>query len=109
MAGEFLTIYASGLGEPVEDVLPGEPALSNRLVGLKNKVSVVVGEAEITPDFAGLAPGAAGLYQVNLRLPDQVSIGDSIPLFIKVTLADGTVLQSNTVKIALKAASANRR
>lgn len=109
LAGEYLTIYASGLGEPAEDVLPGEPALSNRTVGLKNKVTVVVGQSEITPEFAGLTLGTAGLYQVNLRLPDQVSIGDTIPVFIKVTLGDGTVFQSNTVAIAVQASSAISR
>jgi uncharacterized protein (TIGR03437 family) len=105
IAGELLTIYASGLGASAEDVVLGEPAPLNRLVGLKNKVSVVVGESEIAPDFAGLAPGAAGLYQVNLHLPGQVSTGESVPVYIKVTLADGTVLQSNMVEIALQASS----
>jgi uncharacterized protein (TIGR03437 family) len=108
IAGELLTIYASGLGESAEDVVPGEPAPLSRLVGLKNKVTVVVGESEIAPDFAGLAPGAAGLYQVNLYLPGRVSIGGSVPLYIKVTLEDGTVLQSNSVEIALHASSQAR-
>jgi uncharacterized protein (TIGR03437 family) len=103
MAGESLTIYASGLGESAEDVVAGEPAPLSRLVGLKNKVTVVVGESEVAPDFAGLAPGAAGLYQVNLQLPARVSVGGSVSLYIKVTLADGTELQSNTVEIALHA------
>jgi uncharacterized protein (TIGR03437 family) len=103
MAGESLTIYASGLGGAMEDVVTGEPAPLSRLVGLKNKVTVVVGESEVVPDFAGLAPGAAGLYQVNLQLPARVSVGDSVSLYIKVTLADGTELQSNTVEIALHA------
>jgi uncharacterized protein (TIGR03437 family) len=105
MAGESLTIYASGLGESAEDVIPGEAAPLTQLVVLKNKVTVVLGGSEIVPDFAGLAPGAAGLYQVNLHLPGNVSTGDSLPLYLKVTLADGTVLQSNSVEIALHASS----
>ena len=56
--GEFVTIYASGLGEAADGVPIGTPAPLDRLVLLKNKVSVVVGGVEIEPAFAGLAPAA---------------------------------------------------
>src|SRR5262249_1161640 len=58
--GEFVTIYASGLGETADEVLTGAAAPLDRLIWLKNKVTVVVGGVEIEPAFAGLAPGTAG-------------------------------------------------
>ena len=101
MPSEPLTIYASGLGEAIDGVAPGQPAPSDRRILLKNKVSVVVGEIEFEPDFAGLAAGTAGLYQVNLRLPADVPRGDSVPVYLKVTSNDGTVMRSNTVNASI--------
>jgi uncharacterized protein (TIGR03437 family) len=99
---EMVTIYASGLGEVTEDVSPGEPAPLDRPILLKNKVTAVVGGSEIEPDFAGLAPGAAGLYQLRLRLPAEVTVGDSITVYLKVTSNYGSVIRSNSVKIAIQ-------
>jgi uncharacterized protein (TIGR03437 family) len=106
--GEFLTIYMSGLGESVEEVVPGDPAPSNRQILLKNKVTVVAGGVEIEPDFAGLAPGTAGLYQVNLQIPARQPIGDSVPLYINVRSSDGSVRQSNVVNFAIQDANPQR-
>jgi uncharacterized protein (TIGR03437 family) len=103
--GEFLTIYTSGLGESVEEVVPGDAAPSNRQILLKNKVTIEVGGVEIEPAFAGLAPGAAGLYQVNVQLPAVEQAGDSVPLYIQVRLSDGTLRQSNVVNFAIQAAN----
>ena len=106
--GEFLTIYTSGLGESVEEVAAGDPAPSNRQILLKNKVSIVVGGVEIEPLFAGLAPGAAGLYQINLQLPPGEPIGDGVPLYLNVRLSDGTTRQSNSVNVAIQPADPQR-
>jgi uncharacterized protein (TIGR03437 family) len=48
-------------------------------------------------DFAGLAPGFVGLYQVNKQVPTTFTTGSAVPLFITV----GGV-QSNTVTIAVQ-------
>jgi uncharacterized protein (TIGR03437 family) len=47
--------------------------------------------------YSGLAPGFAGLYQVNAVVPDAVLSGDSINLVLNI----GGV-QSNTVTIAIQ-------
>ena len=99
--GEFVTIYASGLSEVVDGVPVGMPAPLDRLVLLKNSVSVVIGDVEIEPQFAGLAPGTAGLFQVNAQLPQDVATGLAVPLYIKLILADGTTVASNTVSVAI--------
>ncbi len=106
--GEFLTIYASGLGESFEEVAAGDAAPSNRQILLRNKVTVVAGGLEVEPGFAGLAPGAAGLYQVNLQLPPSEPLGDGIPLYVNVRSNDGTLRQSNSVNVAIQAGNPQR-
>ena len=80
--------------------------MMDRLVSLSNKVSLMVGGVEIEPAFAGLASGTAGLFQVNVKIPQNVPFGPAIPLYIKVVLADGSVVASNTVSIAIDDLSA---
>ena len=102
--GEYLAIYADGLG-PVKEVLaPGAPAPIDHVIPAIDQMVVVVGTVQLTPSFAGLAPGLAGLYQVNVQLTTDVPIGDSIPMYVSVTLSDGTVVQTNSVNIAIQAA-----
>jgi uncharacterized protein (TIGR03437 family) len=99
--GEYLTIYATGLGAAVDDIAAGAPAPLDRRILLRNKISVVAGGVNIDPAFAGLAPGTAGLFQINVMVPDSVASGPEIPMTLKVILDDGTVVESNTVTVAI--------
>ena len=98
--GEYLTIYASGLGEVNEGVPAGMAVAPGRLITPINKVRVVIGDIEIQPAFAALAPGMPGLFQVNAQLPQETPLGSAIPLFLRVTLSDGTVIESNSTTLA---------
>ncbi len=104
--GEYLSIFADGLGPVQEVVAPGAPAPVDHVVPAIDHIVVLVGTVQLTPSFAGLAPGLAGLYQVNVQLTTDVPIGDSIPMYVNVTLSDGTVVQTNSVNIAIQAADA---
>src|SRR5665213_309500 len=106
--GEYISIYADGLGT-VDGVLPpGEPAPLDRLVRATAPVTVVIGDSELvlSPSFVGLTPGIVSLFVVNVQLTSDVQTGSSIPLYLKVTLSDGTVVSSNTVRIAVASANA---
>jgi uncharacterized protein (TIGR03437 family) len=102
--GEYLTIFASGLGPVAENIPAGAAAPLDHVVAAMDQVSVVIGGAEFTPSFAGLAPGQTGLYQVNVGLAEDTAIGNSIPLYVRVTHPDGTTSTSNTVTIAIQGA-----
>ncbi len=99
--GEVLTIFASGLGQTLDNIPAGTMAPQDRLVPLSNRIKIVVGGLEIDPLFSGLAPGTVGLYEVNAKLPPVVPAGAAVPTAIHVILPDGTVVESNTVTIAI--------
>jgi uncharacterized protein (TIGR03437 family) len=67
--GEFIAIYATGLGA----VRPGASGLEETL--LQPEVLIGGNRAEVT--YSGLAPGFVGLYQVNARIPSQIPAGDA--------------------------------
>jgi uncharacterized protein (TIGR03437 family) len=101
--GEYLSIHANGLGRTEEDIPVGTPAPLDRLIRLKNKVRVVIGGVDVEPAFVGLAPGAVGLYQINVAVPNNSQTGPAVPVQIEVTLDDGSIVKSNTVTVAIEA------
>jgi uncharacterized protein (TIGR03437 family) len=85
---EPLVMYAVGLGATTGGaVAAGMPSPSNPLA-VSPTAAVYFGDpswvqAAIIVDFAGLAPGMIGVYQLNLRVPGFHISGDSLPVTIK--------------------------
>ena len=75
--GDVLTLYATGFGATNPAFAVGElPAGIARTV---NPVTVNIRGIDLAPEdllYTGVAPYLAGVYQVNLRLPDAVPDGD---------------------------------
>jgi uncharacterized protein (TIGR03437 family) len=99
---EFLSIYANGLGPTQEDVPLGSPAPLDHVIGLRHPVRVFLGGVQVTPDFAGLAPGAIGLYQINVPVTADMPAGPAVPLRVEVVGSSGKVLKSNEVTVAIE-------
>jgi uncharacterized protein (TIGR03437 family) len=78
--GDGAVIYSAGLG-PVDPPVPAGDATSS-LSNTKNPVTVSIGGQDAKVLFAGLAPGFAGLYQVNVIVPGGVTPGNDVPLVI---------------------------
>jgi uncharacterized protein (TIGR03437 family) len=96
-AGEYIAIFGTGLG-PVSNQPPtGAAALSNPLSSTLTVPIVTIGGAAAKVTYSGLAPGFAGLYQVNALVPDDAPSGNSVNLVLSI----GGV-QSNTVTIAVQ-------
>ena len=98
--GDYISIYATGLGRVSPPVSSGEVAPSSPLSEMETKPTVIIGGITLTPQdipFAGLAPAYSGLYQVNARVPQNVAPGSAVTLQIKV----GTKT-SNSVTIAVQ-------
>jgi uncharacterized protein (TIGR03437 family) len=66
LAGQVLTIWGTGLGPNPADVV------------------VHLGKARIQPDYAGPAPGLAGIDQINVAIPDGVENGCYVPVQVEV-------------------------
>ncbi len=73
--GEILTVYMTGLGRVGGESLEGQPAPFGPAMLVVHPVEVRIGASAVTPLFAGLAPGFAGLYQVNFRVPPDAPTG----------------------------------
>ena len=68
-----------------------------RHVSSQNGVSVSIGDIVLSPSFVGVAPGFAGLDQVNVLLPASLAGKGEVDLLLN---ANGKV--SNTVRVNIK-------
>jgi len=75
--GEVVIVYATGLGK-VEPAPPtGQPAPSSPLPVTVEQPTVTISGFPAEVLFSGLAPGFAGLYQLNVRIPQNLPAGDA--------------------------------
>jgi uncharacterized protein (TIGR03437 family) len=98
--GDTLILYAIGLGDTNPFVATGAAAPSDPLARVIGTPSVNfgggIGGAVAIPDFVGLSPTSAGLYQVNVRIPQGTPKGT-----VNLTLDFGDST-SNPVQIAVQ-------
>ena len=86
-AGEIIVVYACGLGMTQPNLAPGVIPQSAALIQRLSDLKVYLGGTAIDPasiQYAGLSPGTAGLYQINLVLPDNLGTDPEI----RVAIAD---------------------
>jgi uncharacterized protein (TIGR03437 family) len=86
-AGEIIVVYACGLGRTLPNPAPGAIPQSAAVIQRLSDLKVYLGGAAIEPAsilYAGLTPGSAGLYQINLVLPDNPGTDPEI----RVAIAD---------------------
>jgi uncharacterized protein (TIGR03437 family) len=103
-AGDFVSIYATGLG-PVSQIIPnGQPAPLTPSIPSKPLVDVLINGVATNVQFAGLAPGYIGLYQVNAQIPTATAANSATSVQLVVHLPNGSTVLSNVVTIAVAAA-----
>jgi uncharacterized protein (TIGR03437 family) len=90
-----IAVYATGLGAVNPPVAIGAQAPTASLSKVTATVTATIGGQPATVLFAGLAPAYAGLYQVNLVVP-QIAPGD-YP--VQISTGDAT---SNTATISIR-------
>jgi uncharacterized protein (TIGR03437 family) len=80
--GETLQLYVTGLGAVNPAVADGAAALVKPLSLVVADIGVFVDGQPATVTFKGLAPGFAGLYQVNFVVPSGVTSGQLVGLSV---------------------------
>jgi uncharacterized protein (TIGR03437 family) len=95
--GEYIEIYCTGLGRVTPTGVTGAAAGSLPLSTTVLPSTVTIGGLPASVIFSGLAPGVAGLYQVDAQIPADVVPGDRVP----VVLSIGGVT-SNMVTVAVQ-------
>jgi len=83
-SGDALVIYCTGLGSVSPPVPAGAAASLTQLSSTDDPVTVTVGGQPAKVLFAGLAPGFAGLYQVNVTVPAGIAASPSAPVVLTV-------------------------
>ena len=95
--GDFITIFATGLGAVTNPPATGQPASGNPLSKTTTTPTVTIGGVSATDiSFSGLAPQFVGLYQVDVQVPQGVPTGDAVPISLNI---GGKA--SNTATVAL--------
>ena len=104
-AGDYIQIFVTGLGratpggDPNGKVLPTgsvAPANGSVLYQTVQKPAVTIGGVATPVLFSGIAPGFAGLYQINVQVPAGITQGDDVP--IAVSMPNG-VSDSATIAV----------
>ena len=93
----YILIYCTGLGPVTNQPATGSVASANPLSYATLNTTVTIGGIQVTPYFAGLAPGFIGMYQINVLVPAGVAASSTVPLFVSVGSA-----KSNTVTVAVQ-------
>jgi uncharacterized protein (TIGR03437 family) len=91
--GDFVSIFMTGMGTVNGSIAAGQAAPNAPLYSCAGRVEVVVGTDSLSPAFAGLAPGFAGVYQVVVQIPQGLRYG----MYNLQVIARGA--GSNTVQI----------
>ena len=83
-AGDALVIYCSGLGAVMPSVPAGSVSPGVTLASTVNPVTATIEGIPATVFFSGLAPGFAGLYQVNVFVPAGLTPSSTAPLVLTI-------------------------
>jgi uncharacterized protein (TIGR03437 family) len=94
--GEVIALFATGLGDVDHAQATGKTAGSSPPVRTLIVPQVTIAGVPASVQFSGLAPGFAGLYQLNVAVPPDAAAGD-LPVVISQLGAS-----SNSVKLTIR-------
>jgi uncharacterized protein (TIGR03437 family) len=89
--GTTVMIFATGGGAVTPPVAAGQAAPVTPLSSTPQNPTVTIGGLPAYVAFSGLAPGYAGLWQINVVVPQSAPKGDDIPVQVVFGSASNTV------------------
>jgi uncharacterized protein (TIGR03437 family) len=93
-AGEIVVLYAAGLGRTSPDVSAGHIVFTATSILYASELQILLNGVPCPSSsiyYAGLAPGYAGLYQINLMLPDVLPPDPSIRMVMGAQTSPGAI------------------
>jgi uncharacterized protein (TIGR03437 family) len=101
-AGSVITLYATGGGQTSPSGQDGLMAPADNPPQSLLPVTVQIGNQSAEVLYAGAAPGMVeGIWLINLRIPDGLTVGSSLPIVLQV----GGQTSQTGISIAVSAAS----
>lgn len=92
--GRLLTLFATGPGPLSQTPAEGEATPVSPLIRTLTEPIVYIAGVQAQVEFSGLTPTAVGLWQINVRIPEQSFIRGRVPVQV---FMDG--VDSNEVSI----------
>ncbi len=91
----FLVLFGTGLrAAKDEDGNPGN--------GVAERVEITIGGVKAEVHYAGVAPGYAGLDQLNILIPNTALANPATEVKVKLRDGEGNIKQGNTLTISLQ-------
>jgi uncharacterized protein (TIGR03437 family) len=93
-SGEIIIVYAAGLGLTSPGTVTGQLVTAAASILYKSQLQVLLDGVAIPASgilYAGLTPGFAGLYQINLQLPTGLSPNPEIQLAIGAQISPASI------------------
>ena len=69
--GSVVQLFGTGQGALTPELPPGEPAPPSPLSETPTLPQVTLGGVPVTVEFSGAAPDFVGLWQINIRIPEE--------------------------------------
>jgi uncharacterized protein (TIGR03437 family) len=91
--GSTAVIYATGLGPVTNAPATGRAASAEPLSRVVAPVEVKIAGTSVPVTFAGLAPGYAGLYQINAQIPQSVPAGAELTISVSGATSKPVAIQ----------------
>jgi len=92
-AGEFVQIYATGLGPVNPPVSSGITASAQTLSRTVAQVTVTMNGVPAPVNFSGLAPELVGVYQVNAQVPPGVQGTVVVSLLVEGIFSNAVTME----------------
>ena len=85
--GSVVQLFGTGQGVLTPELAAGEPAPSSPLSETPTLPQVTLGGVPVTVEFSGAAPGFVGLWQINIRIPEENEdppSGPAVPIIVTI-------------------------